>query len=263
MLFEIRDGLGLIKISADSRAEYFQYSKPISIIWDDYQGSIGQFLTTSKENKFYRNFVEAHLKEAIYIDFSENFNEAYNFVKPLLTLFQNGKYKLKFSTSENKIFFIKGNESESHSWDIHICNSTNKEIEDEVKIKHRELLFERPFPKIIVPLSLLEYTTHNFYPIGIDLLGTQPKESISNERVDFYRNEIKNGKRPFAIVMSKGVTHFVIDGHHKLLAYRELNIYPPILSLEVIKTTDEGFSFDREAVKSIIYSWQYENIYKE
>ncbi|WP_145665066.1 hypothetical protein [Chitinophaga polysaccharea] len=71
----------------------------------------------------------------------------------------------------------------------------------------------------------------NYYPEDIDLLFTQPGKKISPERVAWYEAMIAAGGRPKAIVFQLDTGDyndgaFVLDGHHKLLAYHRLRIKP-------------------------------------
>jgi uncharacterized protein (TIGR02996 family) len=78
-------------------------------------------------------------------------------------------------------------------------------------------------------LRLLQY-----YPAADHILiGTQPRESLDEQRIGFYREQIKAEHRP--IVLTVGAEgawcDFVIDGHHKLEAYVREEVKPSILSI--------------------------------
>lgn len=57
--------------------------------------------------------------------------------------------------------------------------------------------------------------------------------------------------------------NFVLDGHHKLLAYQELKIYPPILSITSLAYKMEDLTFDFNELKSVIFPWQFEHLCKD
>ncbi|WP_410656074.1 hypothetical protein [Amycolatopsis sp. lyj-112] len=48
-------------------------------------------------------------------------------------------------------------------------------------------------------------------------------------RVGYYRTAIKSGHRPVAIVLETGDAAVILDGHHKIAAYREEAILPHLL----------------------------------
>jgi hypothetical protein len=71
--------------------------------------------------------------------------------------------------------------------------------------------------------------TSSFYPpSGEHLIFTQPFETIDKQRVNYYQDIISKGQRPCAIVICGGDANYILDGHHKLIAYKNLNINPPL-----------------------------------
>jgi hypothetical protein len=287
MQFELTNGKGLIEIGL-GRGSYLKFNKPLSVVWGDGYGSIAQFLTISKKEDSYRKIVNSYINDTLYNDFTDRLVDAYNFLKPLIELFDNGKYGLSFSNSDNKDFFAyessRDNFSKKHyaDWTLHIPNETDSNNPMAQQFRHKKFLFENSITKKYYPSNLLDYSTYNFYDAdGGDLVATQPKESIDLNRVKFYKEEISKGKRPFAIVISKFISteeknsdgttsisqydsaNFVLDGHHKLLAYQELKIYPPILSITSFPDKMEDLKFDMNEVKNVIFSWQYEHLCKD
>lgn len=90
----------------------------------------------------------------------------------------------------------------------------------------------------------------NYYPDGIDLLFTQPGKKISPERVAWYEAMIAAGGRPKAIAFQVDMGEwndgaFVLDGHHKLLAYHRLGVKPAVvLILKYGKITSSSIFSD-------------------
>jgi hypothetical protein len=78
-----------------------------------------------------------------------------------------------------------------------------------------------------------------FYPVIEGLITTRPADTLRRERIDFFRQRIAAGERP--VVFAAGVPDrycaFVLDGHHKLQAYRQLQL-PPAVLLIVKEATD-------------------------
>lgn len=72
-----------------------------------------------------------------------------------------------------------------------------------------------------------------FYPFGWSLIMTQPRESLNHEQVQRYIEDIKKGVRPIALTatVEEGWCDFVIDGHHKLQAYKLAQIAPTFISV--------------------------------
>jgi hypothetical protein len=74
----------------------------------------------------------------------------------------------------------------------------------------------------------------NYYPGDeLNLVCTQARESLNEERVAFYRSQIRAQERPIVLTASARETwcEFVIDGHHKLEAYNEERVKPAILGI--------------------------------
>lgn len=77
-------------------------------------------------------------------------------------------------------------------------------------------------------------TSHGgFYPFDSTLIFTQSVDSLNQERVDHYALAITNGARPIALTATSNTAwcDFVLDGHHKLQAYKLVNVRPEIISV--------------------------------
>jgi hypothetical protein len=74
----------------------------------------------------------------------------------------------------------------------------------------------------------------HFYPGDHMLVATQASERMTPARVEQYRAAIRAGARPLpiAIRVAEGRTSFVLDGHHKLRAYRSLGVPAALVSIE-------------------------------
>jgi hypothetical protein len=111
--------------------------------------------------------------------------------------------------------------------------------------------------QILFPLSIantetdVEAITDSYYDGYSDcFIFTQPSEQINPERVVFYETQIKAGLRPTALIYSGNFKEmgkhddgsvwqstmrtgtFIIDGHHKLMAYLNLKINPSLIRIE-------------------------------
>jgi uncharacterized protein (TIGR02996 family) len=73
-----------------------------------------------------------------------------------------------------------------------------------------------------------------YYPSGMrNLVCTQTRESLNEERVAFYGKRIRSQQRPIVLTTSAAGAwcEFVIDGHHKLAAYNRQRVRPSILGI--------------------------------
>ena len=119
-------------------------------------------------------------------------------IRPLLALFTNGRYQLVYQDEANG-FQIR-------SYDKRFSYARDGE---------------------------------NFYPEPPLLVMTQPMDLLRRDRIDFFRERIAAGIRPivFAATLGRALDAFVLDGHHKLQAYRELEVLPAVLF--IVKVTPD------------------------
>jgi uncharacterized protein (TIGR02996 family) len=89
-----------------------------------------------------------------------------------------------------------------------------------------------------------------YYPFEeCNLVCTQTRETLNEERVAFYREQIRARQRPIVLTTSaEGAwCEFVIDGHHKLEAYTRQGVNPAILSIVLWEapaiSLEEGIRF--------------------
>jgi hypothetical protein len=73
-----------------------------------------------------------------------------------------------------------------------------------------------------------------FYSCGTVLILTQRSGTLRQERVEFFQGRIAAGIRPVVLAagVNSGFCSFVLDGHHKLQAYRALGVPPAVLFIE-------------------------------
>jgi hypothetical protein len=105
------------------------------------------------------------------------------------------------------------------------------------------------------------------------LVAAEPKESLDWKRIAFFENEIANGKRPFAIIHNAAYLtngedadwiseNYIIDGHHKLYAYRNLNIHPSLAVIYKEYESKMDIPFDFPNFKEKLYPWQVDHLVK-
>jgi hypothetical protein len=111
-------------------------------------------------------------------------------VRPLLALFTNGRYRLIYMPALGPHDVI--------AYDARFSYATDRDF---------------------------------FYPAADVLITTRRSDTLRRDRIDFFRDRIAAGERPvlFAAGVVSACGSFVLDGHHKLQAYRELQLPPPVL----------------------------------
>ncbi len=272
MNFKINDGLNLISISSSSIGSYLSFKRPLSVVWHDCRGSVGKYFCQLPYDESYRAELRNRINNSLYNDYSNSIEGLYEILKPLFQLFRNGKYSLNLYSSDDKDFFTYKTSSDNYSkihyeeWRILFAEITDINNSENIKTQYEFELIEKEKNKEYV-FSILECSTSGFYDGCCKyFVATQPKAEINKEQVAFFENEIKNGKRPSAIIFNCVIddslesANFVLDGHHKLLAYQNLKIYPSIIEIQYLPQSRDELNFDIEKLVDYLYPWQIEHI---
>ena len=191
---EVKDGQGIIDIISDGFATALVIEKTVAVNWPDCAGSIGEYYAVSRENYDRQKALTADLIQSL-TDGSDK--DVFAAITIFLDLFANGKYKVV----------------------IGAVDVSSAEIAYDIKMTYADEVDEN------------KTFTYGFYPYGYGevLLFSRSINTIDENRVKEYVETIKNGNRP-KIVLFAGSSEdhsYVIDGHHKLLAYQKLGITAP------------------------------------
>lgn len=274
MEFKVENGTDQISVGLSDVGYYFRFDDPLSVFWHD-RDSLGRYFCVFPYSQMYRAELHARLLHSLNKDFSNRTDELYELLKPLFSLFKNGEYNLGYSNSEDKTFFAlqksSGDHSETsyNSVDITFAETTDISRTEIVIKEYEAHLKERVTTKNEYTPGIIEHTTHCIYGDYLSFHATQPYAVINQERVDYFEKQINNGERPFIIVMNTwdqgnddGSVYFILDGHHKLLAYQKLHIYPAVVSITYILTNTSEKEFDAEKLSTLLYPWQTEHLLK-
>ncbi len=68
-------------------------------------------------------------------------------------------------------------------------------------------------------------------PEGRQLTPTDTWPPSDESRVGYYRTAIRTGHRPVAVVLADGERELIIDGHHKIAAYRAEEVAPAVVRI--------------------------------
>ncbi|MEV6440908.1 hypothetical protein [Amycolatopsis sp. NPDC051716] len=68
-------------------------------------------------------------------------------------------------------------------------------------------------------------------PAGQELTPTDAWPPSDEARVGYYRTAIRTGHRPVAVVLAGGERELIIDGHHKIAAYRAEEVAPAVVRI--------------------------------
>jgi YD repeat-containing protein len=282
--FRITNGQNIISIGLSSIGDYLNMEHPVTLAWADCGGSIARYLCQLPYGAGERQRIKQLIINYLYDDFTDKLEDLYDLLAPLLQMLENGAYELRYHASKNayidypnadpfydgalgEVFFAK--------------HLTHKKLYDQLPEKEKTYLHLDEFKNEIDYKTLinnkLEYLlTDLYYTYAKIFLATEPEINISEERVQFFMAEINAGKRPFALIFNANVfmqeaqgdcaalqySHdYILDGHHKLLAYNRLKISPAIIEITQ-KTEKKNRFFDLEKLVSYLYPWHIQHILK-
>jgi antitoxin component YwqK of YwqJK toxin-antitoxin module len=276
MKFTIANGTNICSIGMSDIGSYIKFNYPLTVVWHDCRGSVGKYFCVLPYNEEYRKTVQNEIVENLYQDFTENIEGLFEILKPLFPLFKNGEYSLCFYSNKEKEFFQYQTSSDNFS-NIHFNelevvfaqNTTDLSKVEIVQSQHKSFLNENEITKKHYSSDILEYSTDGIYTGWQSFFATQPIENIDQNRVKHFEEKINNGESPFAILFNAYLTsedfdssYFILDGHHKLLAYQNLGLFPPIAIITYLPNSIDDIEFDAEILSEVLYPWQVEHILK-
>ena len=261
MVFKVDNGCGKIKIGNLLSGECLVIKKPRNFIWCDRAGSVGKYLALLPFSEDIQQFIGENYLSSINNDFSNKERELYDILKPFFNLFENGEYSLNFYNDINKSISQYHTSIDNYK-EIHY-------LKPEIHLALQKEVYERDIANDIngdreyADRELINKTTYGFYSFDeMTFIGTQSYYDIDNSRVKFYEKEIKDGKKPFALIYTNNSDNFyVLDGHHKLLAYINLNVFPSLAVISVIKQNNSGV--DLEELSEYLFPWQLEHFLED
>jgi hypothetical protein len=223
MTIKIENGRGHIDISSDGFTTCLKIKKPVALDWYDCAGSSGKYFAfTSNYEKPALQFNEVLT--------NGNDDQILKTISEFLQLFASGQYKISIETGKK---------------------------DNEIHFQYKE-----------GGNANFSYSYYN--PAGENLMFTQSAERINTDSVKYYENLILNQIKPKALVFqaffkdqgtykdgSRWVHYldspmFILDGHHKLLAYKNLNLFPELVVItketegKIEFTKNEDLYFDYE-----------------
>jgi antitoxin component YwqK of YwqJK toxin-antitoxin module len=183
------------------------------------------------------------------------------YYNPLFSLFENGHYQLSYYNASKRAIQTAASGGESkpdeRRWHVVYPKEVDRSRITELKLRCKW------------DGDLINYTSSFIYDSGNAYIyvATRPSSEINSDRVKFFEDEIKAGKRPFVIFMTAYFqssydysNDFVLDGHHKLYAYQNLGIEPPRVTITHNFHASDKPEFDLEALTEQLYPWQSKHI---
>lgn len=283
MKFEITNGTGKVAIGLSEIGSYFSYVKPNVTVWHDCHGSVGKYLSILPYDEDYRYEIASKISTGL-LDGDLTPDRLFVQLEPLLNLFPTGSYGFTCHYSDQH---KHANQLEvqdfgciiEDDWEIIFTNPIDVDAQ-KIKLKECQSRYNDRDKIGYISTDLHRNVSDGFYDGSIVLVATQPKSVINHDRVAFYEHQIRNGERPFAVVFdcfyeilttnsdgsisnhSLSSAYYVLDGHHKLLAYSKLGIRPSFVEITHLPKSRDEIYFDIMALIETLNPNQVSHILK-
>jgi hypothetical protein len=244
---KIENPEGIIEIVNDGFLSCLRIKEPRVADWPNCEGTVARYYTCFPPNDTRKNELR-EIEENI-----SKINSVEDFISSgFLSLLKTGEYEFEL-WKEHRTEYL---------YNTSIVNSNRTIFK-----WHNERIGNNRVAK--------PYSPNTFYPYGRLLLFTEPFESINLERVKHYENLISKGERPKAITIRElnmrqenedegqpmvNTAKYVLDGHHKLVAYKNLNILPHYIVINKLPGTKNRNSSCLPQLKKLLYRYQQEHI---
>lgn len=262
MNFEIKEGPNLLSIGYEPG--YYSESltignSPVLFLWDDCDDLGDENLVLLPVDNESKHLINNKLKGIdLDADYTDRIGDLFDILQPLLQVLKNGKYHIDFSI--HKIYKDSGLIAAFAEERI-----DNEDVEKEIR-KYDDKLRQN---------IIYDYTfhdayrgTHRFNEHEQPFVAWKSKEEININLIKHYEILISSGERPFAIIftgkfLEDDYPHeYILDGHHKLCAYKNLGIDPPCVVIKFLPEDRMEFGTDWELISKLIYPWQFNHFYE-
>jgi len=269
--YQNENGIGLISIKHFGLGDYLLTDKPIAINWYDCHGSAGKYVCLLKHivglnGEKVISGVRDVLNSGEETSINDFINETNSFIRifPKCNL-QLTIYDPKVYPEEHSDFHLKFRE-----WDFVFPECVDKENENLIEGQFLKYFEESVLKSGRATGDIVDFSTSGYYGGYTDyFVATQPESSLNQNRIEHYENLIKMGKRPYCLIFNTTANdkdnNYLVDGHHKLQAYKNLKTEPRII--EVSQIVDEHYLYDWdsqcEELFNSLYEWQSKHIFDE
>ena len=280
-IVQINNDNPVIDISKNYAFALYKNGVPISVVWDAYTGSSEFYyrlanLESVIDAPDYQRYREFVLGVPVDVDDPERLLE------PILRLLASGEYQLSSSTLNRLPIIIDKDifvgygcrhpemyQRRAQGIACTFSNTLNSAAKDALNSSEDPVITCAVEDCPANYRASMNFGTPSYYIDGLSILFTRPLTSINWERVAFFEQLIKDGKQPVIVLLgvhaeypapSQTEMHiyydseinFLLDGHHKLLAYQRLKQPPRVINIiKIIK--EEIVAGEHLKYESLLY----------
>lgn len=248
----------------------FLNRKPLVATWYDNYGSVGQLLAQLEIDESIKIEVSADLCSQLNSGFMIDLETLSSKMEEFLKLFPKGDYTISNWDYENEVkdgFLDHINYTRFNQFCFVKPTLVVREEKEKYIEKYNELVSDRLSKGYDINVSLLDFTTTNDYdPDNSCLLLLQCIDSLDESRISYYEGMIKNNSYPYLLVYNTVFNddyeskNYLLDGHHKLMAYHRSKVNPRIISITHKLWSSE--IFDPAIFMPHLHDWQAEHIFR-
>ena len=264
------NGQGLLKIIPFELGDYLRSEKPNVVTWYNCRGSAGKYVSLLDNTNIDKTKITNRLREVLNSGNELNLSEVVSELEAFCAIFPKGTIHInQYNTSDFEGSDPNKKYLKYRKWYLIFPIKLQKNKEKREYERYKKYFQKGMDKRGQVMSNIVAFTTPSFYD-GYDsnLVFTQNAKSLNPEVIKQYESLIQQGQRPYCLVYnseySDSDNNYVIDGHHKLMAYHHLNIRPNIVEItqlnEANPPTADLYPLSIDLFDSM-YTWQLKHIF--
>jgi len=232
-----------------------------SVYWYDNRGSVGKFYNYFGLEKNIAILKEKKLNEILLNLTIDNARKIKEEIRDLLAFLDFGNYSVSYIESNNE-----QNKNGYNYYNIVFPKFDNSKFTEEELAEDFKFFFIKSVKERgnYIPPDIVDHSARSFYDAyESHIIATKHKSDLDNLRISFYREQIRSGKRPPIILLTCTSNHsilnsFIIDGHHKAVAYLQEEINPALINITGVASYSEDTINKLKQVSKMLYREQFE-----
>ena len=264
------EGLGLLKILPLGIGDYLKAEKTNVVTWYDCRGSVAKYVSLLNTSTTAKERITKSLRDALNSGNELDVSSINSALEAFCTIFPQGEIHLNvYEPSDYTDHTPESQYRKYKTWSVAIPNTIEKSSEEQERAEYQIYFNKSIKERNWVAGDIVDATTSSFYDaFDAHFILTQDVKSLDSETIKAYEALIKSGKRPYCIVYNSEISdndnNYVIDGHHKLMAYHNLKIRPNVLEITQISES-EPFVLDVNVLSDdlfdSLFTWQLKHIF--